>query len=1042
MLERLVNLSFEHRPVVLALAALALFGGVRALVTLPVDAFPDTTPVQVQINTVASELGPEEVERQISFPVETAISGLPGLANVRSVSKFGFSQIVATFEDETSVYDARQLVLERINSVRLPEGIERPSLGPIATGLGEVFHYVLSSPTRSLEELRTLHDWVIRPELRRVPGVAEVNSWGGYERQYQVVYEPRALVAHGLTVDHLVDALRANNQNVGGGRVVVSGQDLLVHGIGRLETVEQIGAVVVATRDGVPVRVRDLGEVRVGHEIRRGAVTAGGEGEVVLGLGFMLMGENSREVATALRERLDEVRASLPDDVVVEVVYDRTELVDEVIATVRHNLLYGAGLVILVLFFLFGSLRAGLVIALTIPLSLLLAALGMQSMAIAASLLSLGALDFGIIVDGSVVMAENNLRRLGELQEKLGRPLTRSERVNAIAASSREVVRPVFFGVLIITLVLVPVLLLGGTEGKMFRPMALTLIFALVGALAIAILLTPTLSLWWLPRARASREGRATLFLREGYSRALDVVLRWRRVSVVGILLLLVGTSLLAGRLGSEFVPRLSEGAITMNLVRLAGISIEESVAYNTSMEKLLLEEFPDEIAHVWSRIGSAEVATDPMGTELTDVFLTLHPRSQWTAARTQNELVQKIEEVLAVLPGQTVAYTQPIEMRINEMVAGIRSDLGIKIYGDDFDQLTTLSDQIQLELNRIEGTADLSGEQLTGQPVLRVEVDDDAIARLGVSGAHVLETAQAVGGIPAGEIQDGQLRFPLVVRTSDRTRRDPDALAATLVPTESGAVVPLSAVARIVRSEGPSTITREWGRRRTVVQCNVRDRDIGSYVEEVRERLAANVDLPVGYTIEYGGQFENLQQANARFLVLVPVTLALVFFLLYLSLRRASDALIVFTGIPLACIGGVLALSLRGMPFSVSAAVGFIALSGIAVLNGQVLISTARRLLEEGAELSVAVREAGRIRMRPVLATAITDAAGFIPMAISAGVGAEVQRPLATVIIGGVLSSTLLTLFVLPLAVAMVEGWRERRRVAIDRTSAVAGVE
>ena len=1022
MLERLLTLSFENRPVVLVLAALAVFGGVRALATLPIDAFPDTTPIQVQINTVASELGPEEVERQISFPVETAISGLPGLSNVRSISKFGFSQVVATFEDDTSVYDARQLVLERINSVELPEGIERPALGPIATGLGEVFHYVLWSPTRSLEELRTLHDWVIRPELRRVPGVAEVNSWGGHERQYQVVYDPRALVAHALTVDDLVGALRANNRNVGGGRVVVSGEDLLVHGLGRLDSVEEIEAVVVTARGGVPVRVRDVAEVRVGHQIRRGAVTADGRGEVVLGLGFMLMGENSHEVTRALEARLDAVRGSLPEDVEIDVVYDRTELIDEVIGTVRHNLLYGAALVVIVLFLLFGSLRAGLVIALTIPLSLLLAALGMKSMGIAASLLSLGALDFGIIVDGSVVMAENNLRRLGEKQKQLGRALTRSERARVIAESSREVVRPVFFGVLIIALVLVPVLALGGTEGKMFRPMALTLVFALVGALGIALFLTPTFSMWWLPRAHATREGRFTVVLQALYGRALDVVLRWRRVSLAVVLVLLVGSGWLATRLGSEFVPRLGEGAIVMNVVRLAGISIEESVAYNTRTEQLLLERFPDEIAHVWSRTGSAEVATDPMGTELTDVFVTLRPREQWTVADDQTGLVEAIGAVLADLPGQTVAYTQPIEMRINEMAAGIRSDLGIKIYGDDFETLRELSDAIQLELNRIEGTADLSGEQLTGQPVLRVEVDTDAIARLGVSGDHVLETAQAVGGIPAGEIQDGQLRFPLVVRLPDAVRTDPAALAATLVPTESGAVVPLSAVARVETTEGPSTITREWGRRRTVVQCNVRDRDIGSYVAEVREVLAAHVDLPVGYTIEYGGQFEHLRAANARLLVLVPVTLALVFFLLHLSLRRLGDALIVFTGVPLACVGGVFALWVRDMPFSVSAAVGFIALSGIAVLNGQVLVSTVRRLVSEGLDVAAAARDAGRIRMRPVLATAITDAAGFVPMALSAGVGAEVQRPLATVIIGGVLTSTVLTLFVLPLVLQMVE--------------------
>lgn len=1026
MLERLVTLSFEHRPVVLALAAIACFGGLRAFLTLPIDAFPDTTPVQVQINTVASELGPEEIERQITFPVETAISGLPGLDNVRSVSKFGFSQVVVTFDDRVTVNDARQSILERVSSVALPEGIERPSLGPIATGLGEIFHYTMDSSTRSLDELRTLHDWVVRPELLRVPGVAEVNSWGGHERQFEVVFDPTALVARELTIDRLVEALRANNRNVGGGIVSDSGQDLLVVGMGRLDTVEAIGDVVVAAHQGVPVRVRDVAEVRVGRQIRRGAVTANGRGEVVLGLGFMLMGENSRAVARGLDERLDAVRSSLPEDVDLEVVYDRTRLVDEVMDTVRHNLLLGSGLVVIVLFLLLGSLRAGLVIALTIPLAMMLAALGMKSTAIAASLLSLGALDFGIIVDGAVVMAENNIRRLGERQRALGRALTKLERTQVIAQSSREVVRPVFFGVLIITLVLAPVLALQGTEGKLFRPMALTLIFALVGALAVAIFLTPMLSSWWMPHANAMREGRITRVLLSLYTRALDRVLAHRRLAVTALGALLVVSAVLSTRLGTEFIPRLSEGAVVVNLVRLAGISVDESVAYNTRIEQLLLEAFPDEIAQVWSRIGSAEIATDPMGTELTDIFLTLHPRAQWTAVRTQEELVAAIDAVISDLPGQTYAYSQPIEMRINEMEAGIRSDLGIKVYGDDLDELTRISDAIQLELNRIEGTADLTGEQLTGQPVLRVRMDPAAASRLGVPGDHALQMVRAVAGIPAGEIQEGQIRFPLVVLLPDQVRSNPEALAATHVLTASGAVVPLDQIATVDRSEGPATITREWGRRRTVVQCNVRGRDIGSYVAEVQARIDENIDLPVGYTVEYGGQFENLQRANARFLVLVPATLGLVFFLLYVSLQRARDALIVFTGIPLACVGGILALWLREIPFSVSAAVGFIALSGIAVLNGQVLVSTMRRLVGEGASVMVAVREAGRVRMRPVLATAITDAAGFIPMALSTGIGSEVQRPLATVIIGGVLTSTLLTLFVLPLVVGVTEGRRD----------------
>ncbi|MDH3216354.1 MAG: CusA/CzcA family heavy metal efflux RND transporter [Candidatus Krumholzibacteria bacterium] len=1041
MLERLVASLFRNRVVVSVLFLVAALIGVRALLTLPVDAFPDTTPVQVQINTVAPALNPEEIERQVTFPVETGISGLPGLENVRSISKFGFSQVVATFDDRTTIYDARQLILERLRTVRLPEGIEPPSLGPIATGLGEVFHYIVRSPDASLSlaDLRTLHDWIIKPELRRIAGVAEVNSWGGLEKQYEVVVEPKSLIAYHLTLQDVVGALEANNRNVGGGRVVDSGDALLLHGIGRLTSADEIANVVIASHDGVPVRIRDIAHVRSGHEIRRGAVTAGGKGEAVLGLGFMLMGENSKEVTDRLKQRVDEIRGALPAGVEVEVVYDRTELVHHVIDTVKHNLLLGAILVIVILFLLFGSLSAGVIIALTIPLSMVLAALGMKEFAIAASLLSLGAIDFGIIVDGSVVMAENNMRRLAERVHTLGRALTRSERAAVVLESSKEVARPVFFGVAIITLVLVPILTLERIEGKLFQPMALTLIFALFGALLIALFLTPSLSLWMLPRKPSFRESALMRRLLATYERLLERVLRFRRVVLLSVVVLLAFTGVLAGRLGSEFVPRLGEGAIVLNVVRLAGISIEQSVAYNTTMEKLLLDTFPDEIVNVWSRTGTAEVATDPMGTELTDVFITLKPRKHWRAARSQSELVREMEVVVSDLPGQTVAYTQPIEMRVNEMVAGIRTDLGIKVYGDDFDELLRVSNDIQRLLTTVRGAEDISGEQLTGQPVLRVRVDQDAVARMGIPADRVLEMVDAVGGIAVGDIQEGERRFPLVVRLPDRFRRDTEALSSVLIPTDAGSVLPLGTLASVEETEGPATITREWARRRTLAQCNIRGRDMGSFVREVRARIGREITMPPGYTVEFGGQFEQLERAQARFRVVVPLTLLLVFFLLYLSMRRIGDTLIVFTGIPLAAVGGVLALWLRGLPFSVSAAVGFIALCGIAVLNGQVLVSTIRRLLSEGNGMLATVRTAGRLRLRPVLATAITDAAGFLPMAVSVGVGAEVQRPLATVVIGGVLTSTLLTLFVLPILFVVFERRLSHNANTIRRTSADA---
>ena len=1029
MLERIVELAFRNRWLVAVAVVIGLVAGIAALIDLPVDAFPDTTPVQVQVNTVASALSPEEVERQITFPIETGLGGLPGLENVRSVSKFGFSQVVATFVDGTSIYDARQLVFEQIGSVELPDGIAPPTLGPIATGLGEVFHYLVTSTdsTRSLEDVRTLHDSIIKPELRRVPGVAEVNSWGGFEKQYEVAVEPRALLAYHLTLDDLVQALEENNRNVGGGTLVVSGEALLVHGVGRLQTIPDIENVVIATHDGVPVRVSHVAKVRIGHEIRRGAVVADGRGEAVLGLAFMLMGENSHDVTRRLQQRLDEIRPALPPDLKVEVVYNRSDLVEHVIGTVEHNLLYGALLVIVILFLLLGSIRAGLIVAITIPLVMILTALSMRQFGIAASLLSLGALDFGIIVDGAVVMAENNMRRLAERCHAAGRALLPDERSAVVAASSREVARPVFFGVMIITLVLLPVLMLEGIEGKLFRPMALTLMFALGWSLLVAFLMTPGLSHWFLPKIPSDRESALMRAVSNGYGRLVDRVLHWRRATLAIVVVILVATGIVAAHLGSVFVPRLSEGSIVFNVIRLAGISIEESTEYNTRIERLVLESFPDEVAHVWSRTGSAEVATDPMGTELTDIFFTLKPRKEWKKARDQQELADKISDLLADLPGQTIAHTQPIEMRVNEMVAGVRADLGIKIYGNDFDELFRISNDIQTLILTVKGAADVTGEQLTGQPVMRVTVNEAAIARLGMSRNHVLEMIEAMGGIETGEIQEGNMRFPIVVRLPEETRRRPEVLAATPVPTGMGAALPLQDLTTIEMTEGPATITREWGRRRTIVQCNVAHRDIASFVTELRSRIASEIKMPPGYTIEYGGQFEHLERANRRFAVLVPLTILLVLLLLFLSLRRIGDTLVVFTGIPFAIVGGVFALWMRGLPFSVSATVGFIALSGIAVLNGQVLVSTLRRLQADGRPLMDAAREAGRLRLRPVLATAIVDAVGFFPMALSTGPGAEVQRPLATVVIGGVITSTALTLLVLPLLFTTFSRWLSR---------------
>ena len=1025
MLNKIIDISLNNRVIVIILFLITLGLGVRALLYLNVDAFPDTTPVQVQINTVSSTLSPLEIEQQITLPVELSISGLPGLTHVRSISKFGFSQVVAIFDDETHIYNARQFILERLGGVELPAGIDKPQLGPISSGLGEVFHYIVRSedPNRTLDELRTIHDWIIKPELGKVAGVAEVNSWGGFERQYHVIVSPESLVKYGLTMDEVFNALEQNNHNVGGGQLITSGQAFLVHGIGRVTTIDQIEKIVIRASHGTPVYIRDIAEVAVGHDIRQGAVTSHGKSEVVLGLGFMLMGENSKEVTEKLKKQLESVRKSLPDDVMLETVYDRTELVSEVIRTVTHNLLAGAALVIIVLFLLLNNFRAGLIVALTIPFAMLYAFLGMYTLAIAATLLSLGAMDFGIIVDGSVVMTENNMRRLAEEQKRLGRPLKKKERFSIILSSAKEVVRPIIFGMGIILIVFFPILTLTGIEGKMFQPMAWTFIFAMAGALLIAVMLSPILSYYFLPKKIREEEGIIERFLKTGYTFLLSRVLKAKPVLFGAVGVMLAAAVYLGVGLGGEFVPKLKEGAIVINLIRLAGVSVEESASSNIEIEKLLLKEFPDEIRHVWSRIGTAEVATDPMGIELTDIFISLHPRGQWQAGSSQEELVKKMEDVLDDLPGVNLIFTQPIELRLNEMASGIRSDVGIKVFGDDFDELVRLSDQIQKILLTIPGAADVAGEQITGQPTLQLIVNQEQIARHGIPARNVLDMTEAVGGRRIGDIFEGQRRFPLVVRLPDGQRTDSELLARTVIPTENGQILPLRRLAEIKEVEGPATINREWGRRLIKIQCNVRERDVLSFVEEARQRIEKEVVFPEGYLVEWGGQFEHLERSKLRFMIVIPITLALIFILLYFSLKSIRDVLIIYSGIPFAAIGGITALWLRGIPFSVSAAIGFIALSGIAVLNGQVLISTIRNLQKKGVKPDQAVVTGAIQRLRAVLATAITDAAGFLPMAISVGVGAEVQRPLATVVIGGILTSTFLTLFVLPALVSSFGG-------------------
>jgi len=1006
----IIDFSLRHRVAVVLAALLAAIAGAVSLQYLDIDAFPDTTPVQVQINTVAPALAPEEVERQITFPVEQAISGLPGLEDLRSVSKFGLSQVVVVFKDGTDIYFARQLINERLASVELPGGITRPEMGPVSTGLGEVFHYIVTGKGNDVTDLRTIHDWVVKPPMRTVPGAAEINSWGGYEKQYQIRIDPDRLVKHELTFTEVVEAVGKNNLNVGGGNIRQDGGTLLVQGLGRTADLEQISDIVITSQDGVPVRIRDVAEVTIGHEIRRGAVTADGKGEVVLGLGFMLMGENSHEVTWAMKDKLKSISSTLPANVSVTPVYDRTELVDFVIDTVRKNLFEGGLLVVAVLFGFLGNIRAALIVALAIPLSMLFAFSGMLQFGISASLLSLGALDFGMIVDSSVVMVENCVRHLAH-DSNQGKT-----RLQIIRDAAVEVRRPTLFGELIIMIVYLPILTLEGIEGKMFRPMALTVIFALAGSMVLSMTLMPVLASFLLPKKIEERE---PLLMRVAHAIHYPILhfAMHHKLAVMGFAacVLIVAFGMIAPNLGTEFVPRLSEGALVVGVIRLAGTDLEESIRYNTEMEKNILKEFPDEVEHVWSRIGSAEVATDPMGIELTDIFITLKPRSQWTKAKTQAELTELLEREMRQHLGVKLGFSQPIEMRMNEMVSGVRADLGIKLFGDDFDVLVAKAQEIERVLGTIPGAADLNTEQVTGQPMLQIKVNQDQVARYGVTAQAVLDLVESIGSKPLGEIVEGQLRFPLVVRLPESFRASAETIGAMQVATASGERIPLSRLASVEVVQGPSTITREFGQRRITITSNVRGRDLGSFVDEARRTIAQQVALPPGrYRLEYGGQFENMQRAQTRLLIVVPIAMGLIFVMLYFTYHSIVDTLRVFTGIPFAWVGGLFALWLRDMPFSIPAGIGFITMSGVAVLDDMILVSYIRQLREKGLSLDDAVTQAAITRLRPVLMTTLVASLGFLPMAMADGMGAEVQRPLATVVIGGVIGAMVMSLLVL----------------------------
>ncbi len=1010
MLNALISFSLRNRFFVLLLAGLLIYVGVTSAMSLPLDAFPDTTPNQIQVNVVAPALSPEEIERQVTYPVELAMGGLKGLSEIRSVSKFGLSQVVAIFDDDVDIYFARQQVNERLGEISLPAGIERPTMGPVATGLGEVYHYFLSSKTLDLTELRTLHDWVVRPRLRRIPGVAEINTLGGLAKQYEVQVDPDKLAKYKLTFDDVMTALKENNQNVGGGPVERAGEMRLVQGVGLVRSTEEIAGIPITAIDGIPIRIRDVGKVVLGHAIRRGGTTADGKGEVVLGLAFMRMGENSRDVTMALEEAMKDVKRLLPNDVKVTVVYRRTDLVNHVLHTVEKNLFEGAVLVIAVLFAFLGNLRAGLIVASAIPLSMLFAVTMMQKVGIAGSLMSLGAIDFGLVVDSSVVMVENCVRHLAHQERD-------KDKLHIIEEAAVEVRKPTLFGELIIIIVYLPILTLQGVEGKLFRPMALTVVFALAASMILSLTLMPVLASFGLKRGEKDHltyVDRLFLWL---YRPMLRGGLRWPVLTLAGVGALTVAATLLGFTLGSEFIPRLSEGTLVFNTTRLASVSLDESQRIGTRVEKIVMDAFPDEVESVWTRTGTAEVATDPMGMEISDVFVSLKPREGWKRAKTQEELVEEMSRVTAALPGMICFYSQPIEQRINEMIAGIKADLGVKLFGDDLDVLKAKAAEIEAVLRKVPGAADVAAEQIAGLPVLKVEIDRPLASRAGVSARQILDAVAAVGGVQVGEIREGERRFPLVVRLPHRDRDDPDSLKNILIATADGRRLPITTLATFTTAEGPSTIQREWGKRRIIVQANVRGRDVGSFVKDAQARIARTVlpRLPTGYTIEWGGQFENMIRAERRLWLVVPLALVLTLSLLYLTFHSIRDALMIFSGVLFARVGGVIGLWITGQPFTISAGVGFVALAGASMLEGLVLVSAIRDRMAHGLLKRQAIEEASLMRLRPVLMTGTVAALGFVPMMLSTGIGAEVQRPLATVVVFGMACDTFLTMLALP---------------------------
>ena len=1023
MIEKILKFSIDQRWLVMIAVLIVSALGIYNYTRLPIDAVPDITNVQVQINTEAPGYSPLEAEQRVSYLVENAMAGLPKLEYTRSLSRYGLSQITVVFEDGTDIYFARQLVGERVQQVKslLPPGLE-PSMGPIATGLGEIFMFTIDpkegakKPDGTSYNAYDLHDamrWIVRPQLAKVPGVTEVNSIGGFERQVVVSPIPAKLLAYGLTLDEVMEALAKNNASQGAGYIERNGAQYLIRSPGQVTNLDDVRRVVVKVLNGAPLTLGEVAEIAWGGALRTGSATLDGN-EVVLGTVFMLVGENSRNVSRAVAAKLADIQSSLPQGLEARTVYDRTVLVDKTLATVKKNLLEGALLVVVILFLLLGNLRAALITAMVIPIAMLGTITGMVQNQVSANLMSLGALDFGLIVDGAVIIVENCIRRLGEAQHQRGQ-MSLQERLETVYSSTAEVIRPSLFGVGIITAVYIPLFALTGVEGKMFQPMAATVVMALVVALVLSLTFVPAAVAIVLTGKISEKENPIIRVVSKAYEPLLKAAIKGRVILAGAAVVLVLACGWLATRMGSEFIPSLDEGDIALHALRIPGTSLGQAVGMQQALEKEI-KKLP-EVANVFAKLGTAEVATDPMPPSVADTFVMLKDRSEWPdPSKPKVQVVAELEATVRRIPGNNYEFTQPIQMRFNELISGVRSDLAVKVYGDDLDVLNEQAEKVEAVLSKIPGAADVKTEQTTGLPVMSITPKRDILARYGLSVADVQAVAAtAFGGSDAGTLFEGDRRYEIVVRLPDAMRADPRTLEQLTVPLPGGGYVPLQEVAEITIAPGPNQINREQGKRRVVVTANVRGRDLGSFVTEVQQRVNAEVQLPAGYWLDYGGTFEQLQSASKRLSIVVPVTLLLILGLLFMAFRSMKDALIIFSGVPLALTGGVLALWLRDIPLSISAGVGFIALSGVAVLNGLVMVSFIRSLREEGKGLDEAILEGALTRLRPVLMTALVAGLGFVPMAFNTGIGSEVQRPLATVVIGGIISSTLLTLLVLP---------------------------